>query len=165
MYEAGLDLAAKHWAIYASHTPDGGRSARSIRRPPVRPRLGGLLSAYSAQYALYEGPNRVRCGELFQATVHVTNTGWRPWTSAEGSPILASYHWLDRSGRRLVAEGLRTAIPATVAAGEEAVILLRVEAPQTPGDAILSIDLVHEGVTWFSDQGVVPYPVRFTVDR
>ena len=164
MFEAGLDLASKHWAIYASPAGTGHPSRRAIRRPPEKPRTGGLLPAYAAHYSGYDGPYRARCGERFQATVRVKNIGWRPWSSNDTPPILASYHWLDGRGRRVDHEGLRTAIPISIGPAEEAVILLRVEAPRLPGRASLSIDLVHEGVTWFSDQGVVPCRVRFALD-
>jgi SAM-dependent methyltransferase len=165
MYEEGLDLAAKHWAIYASHTPVADGSRREIRHPPGRPRTGGLLPAYSARYSAYEGPDRVRCGEEFQATVRVKNTGWRPWSSVDSPPVLASYHWLDAGRRVVTPEGSRTPLATTIESGQEEIVLLRVQAPGAPGPAILSIDLVHEGVAWFSDQGVVPYQVRITIER
>jgi hypothetical protein len=164
MYEEGLDLAAKHWAIYASHAPIAGGSRREIRRPPETPPGQGLLPPYAAQYSAYEGPDRVRCGEVFQATVRVKNTGWRAWSSVDSPPVLASYHWLDARRRVVPHEGMRTPFPVTIQSGQEALVLVRVQAPAAPGPAILSIDLVHEGVAWFSDQGVLPYQVRLTVD-
>jgi SAM-dependent methyltransferase len=163
MYEEGFDLAAKHWAIYASHAPVAEGTRRAIRQPPEKPEARGLLQAYSARYGAYDGPDRVRCGELFHATIRVKNAGWRPWSSVESPPVMASYHWLD-AGRRIVTqEGVRTPLAVTIGSGQEEVVYLRIQAPDTPGSAILSIDFVHEGVTWFSDQGVVPYQVRFTI--
>jgi hypothetical protein len=41
--------------------------------------------------------------------------------------------------------------------------VLRVQAPDTPGRAVLAIDFVHENVTWFSEQGVAPCEVEFVV--
>jgi SAM-dependent methyltransferase len=164
MYEEGFDLAAKHWAIDASRAPGADQPRRPMRQPPERPRIGGLLPAYSARYGAYEGPDRVRRGERFQAALRVKNTGWRPWSSADAAPVMASYHWLDAARRLVAQDGLRTPLAATIGPDDEAVILLRVEAPTAAGPAILSIDLVHEGVTWFSDQGVVPYQVRLTID-
>ena len=77
---------------------------------------------------------------------------------------MTSYHWLDARGRVVTHEGLRTALAVRIESGQDAIVLLRVQAPAASGPAILSIDLVHEGVAWFSDQGVVPYQVHFTLE-
>ena len=77
---------------------------------------------------------------------------------------MTSYHWLDARGRVVTHEGLRTALAVRIESGQDAIVLLRVQAPAASGPAILSIDLVHEGVAWFSDQGVVPYQVHVTLE-
>ena len=41
---------------------------------------------------------------------------------------------------------------------------MKVETPENGGRATLSIDPVHEGVTWFADQGVVPFDVMVRID-
>ena len=74
--------------------------------------------------------------------------------------MLASYHWLDGKHRVLVSDGLRTPLPMRIASGEEGGVVLRVQAPDTPGRAVLAIDFVHENVTWFSEQGVTPCEVE-----
>lgn len=164
MYDEGLDLAAKHWAIYASHAPVADGSRREIRRPPEKPATRGLLPEYGARYSMYEGPERARCGEVFHATLRLKNTGWRPWSSVDSPPVMGSYHWLDARRRVVTHEGLRTAFATTIESGQEAIVLLRVQAPAASGPAILSIDLVQEGVAWFSDQGVVPCQVGFVIE-
>lgn len=91
------------------------------------------------------------------------NTG--PWSSVDAPPVMASYHWLDARRYVVVQEGLRTPLAVTIESGREDVVGLRVEAPGVPGAAFLSIDLVHEGVAWFSDHGVVTCQVRFTIEK
>ena len=164
MLAEGVDLAAKHWAIFASHEGNRQRARRGSRRLAEEPAAQGLLPAYGARYSGYEGPDRVRCGDLFQATVRMKNTGWRPWSSVDSPPLMASYHWLDATRRVATQEGRRTPLAVRIEAGQEEVVLVRVEAPATPGLAILSIELVHEGVTWLSEQGVVPLQVRVTIE-
>jgi SAM-dependent methyltransferase len=161
----GLDLNAKHWAILASPSPakSPGRNIRNQRQLPPRPAAHGLLPAYAARYDSYGGPESARPSETFQITLNVTNTGWRSWNSTEAQPVLASYHWLDADGRTLVQDGLRTPLASEVAPGQAATIVARVEAPSSPGQRVLALDLVHEGVTWFSDQGVPPHRVRFRI--
>ncbi len=158
-----LDLAAKHWAIHAVR---GGRATPRRDPPRVRPPRdegGGLLPAYGVAFGEWSGPATVAPAERFQIVVHLANRGWQPWTSDDPHPILASYHWLDDRGRVLVADGLRTRIPAHVAAGESVDLALSVEAPSAPGRAILAVDLVHERVTWFSEQGVPPLRIPVNI--
>jgi hypothetical protein len=164
MFEEGLDLAAKHWAIYARRDRPGVLPAlRPVRQPARKPLASGLQPAYSAQYSDYLGPKRVAPGEIFQVQLQVRNAGFQPWSSVEDPPVFASYHWLDGKHRVLVSDGLRTPLPAPIASGEEGRVAFRVQAPDTPGRAVLAIDFVHENVTWFSEQGVAPYEVEFVV--
>ena len=46
--------------------------------------------------------------------------------------------------------------------GLEWPVLLRVHAPAEPGRYVCKIDLVHEGITWFSHKGSPT--LRFTID-
>ena len=40
---------------------------------------------------------------------------------------------------------------------------MTVKAPQKPGDYILEIDMVHEGVTWFKERGAQPLSLQVRV--
>jgi hypothetical protein len=48
-------------------------------------------------------------------------------------------------------DGLRTSVAMPIGPGERRRLTLRVEAPAEPGDYVLAIDFVKEGVTWFSE--------------
>ena len=86
MFEEGLDLAAKHWAIYARRDRPGVMPAlRPVRQPAHKPLASGIQPAYSAHYSDYRGPKRVAPREVFQVQVQVRNTGWQPWSSVEES--------------------------------------------------------------------------------
>jgi hypothetical protein len=163
LYEARLDLAAKHWAIYAVRNgATSGRPARVPRLPP-QPPTRGLLPAYGVRFTACIGPRDVRRGERFQLTLRLTNTGWFHWGSSDREPVMLSYHWIDSKGRTLVYDGLRTPLAMPVPADHSVETVLRVEAPAPPGRAVLVIDLVHEGVAWFSEQGVPPHRVKFRI--
>jgi SAM-dependent methyltransferase len=159
----GLDLAAKHWAIYAVHGAPP-LPHRSPPRLPPRPPSRGLMPPYAVGVEDWSGPTIVRRGERFQIALRLTNRGWQTWSSDDREPVLASYHWLDPDGRVLLAEGLRTRLPATVLRDETVDVALSVEAPDRAGNAVLAVDLVHEGVTWFSEQGVAPLKIRYRVE-
>jgi len=52
-----------------------------------------------------------------------------------------------------------------VSYNEEIVVNIIVKAPDVPGRYILQYDMVHEGVTWFSEKGVVPLEVNIDVGK
>src|SRR5438309_11109837 len=67
---------------------------------------------------------------------------------------MLSYHWVDAvSGKPAIVDGARSALPRDVAPGEEVQVLARVIAPRNPGRYRLQLGMVHEHVTWFSEQG------------
>jgi hypothetical protein len=158
---ANLDLAAKHWAIYAER----GRnvparvSGTLSRRDVVQP----LRGPYDAEYDRYQGPAEAAAGTEARATVQLLNRSWRVWDSAADSAVLVSYHWHDSSGRVVVADGLRSPLPRPMAPGDRLTTAFRFHCPATPGRYTLAIDLVHEGVTWFSQAGVPPLEVSIRV--
>ena len=150
---ANLDLLAKHWAIYAErHATFPQRRVPDVpKRHVERP----LTGPYDAGYDALAGPEEARAGDVFSATVRITNRSWKVWDShAEANPVLLSYHWIDRKGSTLIEDGLRTPLPRPVAPGEACVAAFRVQCPPAAGRYVLAIDLVHEGVTWFSQAGV-----------
>ena len=169
LFDEGLDLSAKHWAIHARRdqrspglTHRVSRRLQSLDSAPGDPRPG-LLSPYGVEYSNHTAPTEVTRGETFQFRVRLINRGWLTWESTGGSPVFASYHWLDGRGATIVHDGIRTSFPDAVPPGASADVDLRLTAPETPGRARLAIDLVHEGRTWFSQQGVVPLAIDISV--
>jgi SAM-dependent methyltransferase len=147
-----LDLGAKHWAIYAERGRQVER--RTVPEPRARETAQPLAGPYDVTYASFGGPTRIRAGDLATATVRVLNKSWRTWDSgASPSPVFVSYHWLDAQGRTLAEDGLRSPLPRPLEPGASCDVALRVQAPSVSGRCILAIDLVHEGVSWFSAGG------------
>ena len=160
LFEQGIDLAAKHWAIFAewggtSHWPDARLRCAATRGQPA----AGLLPAYALESGRVEAPEQVAPGAAFDVRVRLTNAGWRTWDSAGIPPILASYHWTDERGAMRVLDGVRTPLPAAVPPGQEVGLTVHVRAPAEPGRHRLVLDLVHEQTTWFSEQGCAIPPV------
>lgn len=87
-------------------------------------------------------------------SVTVTNTGAVTWPAAGPNPVHLSYHWLAPDGSVVVWDGARASLPADVAPGQSAVVAIPVIAPAPVGPYTLRVDLVQEGVAWFSAQGV-----------
>ena len=149
-----LDLHAKHWVVYAERG-----MAHRLRSPaPVNPRDGApdlaASGPYDVEFLDATIPTTVGAGTAFPAAVTLRNRGWRPWRSDDPrTPVFASYHWLDASGGMALEDGARTPLPRPLLPGESLAMSCHVIAPTVPGTYTLAVDLVEEGVTWFSRAG------------
>jgi hypothetical protein len=84
--------------------------------------------------------------------VWVGNNGNETWPSALASAplIRLSYHWHKEDDDAVVVwDGLRTPLPGPLAPGERILVPVQVASPG-PGNWILELDLVYEGVRWFN---------------
>ena len=59
----------------------------------------------------------------------------------------------------------RAVLPHDLKPGEEAELTLTVTAPSMPGVYTLELDMVHEGVTWFYQQGSPTLRWQVTVEK
>ena len=62
-------------------------------------------------------------------------------------------------------DGNRGLLDEDVEHEQDAIVKIIIEAPEEPGRYILQYDMVHEGVTWFSEQGVIPLEINIDVGR
>lgn len=127
-------------------------STNNVPSPSV---LMIITTGLGASYAPTPGtPSRLGLGaNVFPVTV--VNTGDATWLAAGANPVHLSYHWIRPDGSLLTWDGARASLPADLAAGQSAVLQLPVNTPPTVGTYVLRLDLVQEGITWFSGQGVV----------
>jgi hypothetical protein len=82
--------------------------------------------------------------------VTLTNSGGRTWSPPS---FVLSYHLVDATGRVVVWDGLRTALPQSVAPGQSVTVQAAFSLPAA-GSYTIRWDLVQEGVAWFSWRGV-----------
>lgn len=104
-----------------------------------------------------EPPSRVRPGESFRVRVLMRNESAATWPALGAADnrfrLFAGNHWLDTAGRPVVNDDARAALPFDLAPGEEVEVALAVNAPATPGQYILEIDVLQESVAWFGTKG------------
>jgi len=122
-----------------------------------------VTPGYSAAYAPVVTTASLVIGTPMVLNVAVTNTGLRVWPSAGSQPVRLSYHWLSSDGSVAVWNGARAPLPQEVAPGASVTLALPVFPPTTTGTYLLRLDMVEEGVTWFSTQGVPTSDLPFTV--
>jgi hypothetical protein len=71
-----------------------------------------------------------------------------------GSDVNVGYHWYDANGNTVVWDGVRTSL-AGLAKNEVRTVNVAVTTPAALGRYTLKFDLVREGYTWFSSQGMM----------
>jgi SAM-dependent methyltransferase len=153
LYASDRDFDARHWLVHAA--PD------VTPRPPLRPVKPGkgpaneVQGPYDVDYQLHLDAKMLPADAEIRALLGVTNRGFRAWDAHKGqNPVRASYHWIDSRGVMVEEDGERSPLPRSLGPGESCELELRVRTPAHPGRYVLAIDLVHEGVTWFSRAGV-----------
>jgi hypothetical protein len=114
--------------------------------------------AFLAQIAATGVPPIMKPNEKAIISVRVKNLSEYLWPSQSRQYssylINAADTWLQPDGKTLVnnMDG-RSSLPRDLWPGEEAELRLTVTAPGQPGEYVLEIDLVQEGVAFFKDKG------------
>jgi hypothetical protein len=115
---------------------------------------------FMASYDHIEGPSKMKAGETEEFRITLSNRStetWHTWGGRGGiNTIGLSYHFFAPDGTLVLWDGNRALLPYFVRPGQSVAVQLRVTAPQSTGDFILVIDLVQEGVSWFSLKAVQP---------
>ena len=138
---------------------------------PAEKRLRGIPAApealspdaYRAQLrCLSEIPPDISTGSSHQLRVEIRNASDAHWLAPHDAIRLGN-HWRDAdSGAMLIQDDGRVPVPA-LRPGEVATATLMVQAPERPGLYSCELDLVHEGLFWFADQGSPTVKLRFRV--
>jgi hypothetical protein len=115
------------------------------------------LGAFRAELRALEVPERVKAKARVKIRVAVRNAGGVVWPARERglSPyqLSAANHWLDAEGRVVTNDDGRGALPRDLRPGEETAITFDINASQNPGDYLLELDMLQEGVSWFALKG------------
>ncbi len=120
-------------------------------------------SGLGASYATTATTATLVTGAPVSLAVTLTNTGTRPWPAAGTNPIRLSYHWLQ-AGATVLWDGARApAFTADVQPGQSVAVQLPVSPPAQVGAYTLRLDLVQEGVSWFSTEGVAARDIAYSV--
>ncbi|HEX9269456.1 MAG TPA: N-acetylmuramoyl-L-alanine amidase [Candidatus Limnocylindria bacterium] len=120
---------------------------------PPDPTPIGVGLDFHASYLVGAVPP-IGLGQTVIVPVTVTNTGQGIFPTQIANLVDLGYHWYDSAGRIAVWDGLRTRLPNDLASGQSAVVQAQVQSPPNGGSYTLRVDLVQEGVAWFSTRGV-----------
>lgn len=104
-------------------------------------------------------------GDSISIPITIYNNGTMPLYPKGKMSVHASYHIRYEDGRELLYDGMRTNLPCTIMPGDHKEVILTVDNNifQESGNYMLSVDLVIEGVAWFSQNGmdIINIPVTF----
>lgn len=122
---------------------------------------------FAIQWVADAIPARLKQGSREKVKVSFRNAG--PVTM--GIRMLAvSYHWADeaRPTQFLAWDSdyatFHTAVGRPVEPGANYEAEITVKAPETPGNYVITVDLVREGVAWFSTRGATPLVKKVVVE-
>ncbi len=126
-------------------------------------------SDYREQFTALNAPTTMRAGEKVIIRFKVKNLGYSTWPSVgnkEGRyQVNLADRWLDTGGAVVAnANEGRAAMPSDLPPGGEVELPLLVTAPGTPGDYLIEVDMVHEGVTWFYERGAKTLRLQVRVE-
>jgi hypothetical protein len=124
---------------------------------------------YRARITALDGPAGFRAGERRELHFRVRNAGGFAWPArGDGSvthQVTLGDRWLEPETSRVVNDlDGRTALAADLEPGGELELALPVTAPRAPGDYVLEIDMIHEGVTFFREKGSKPLRIGVRVE-
>jgi hypothetical protein len=105
-------------------------------------------------------PSSLVAGERRRVEVIARNVGGASWPAVgdeEGHyAVLLRQRWMKADGSPVVKEGSAARIPFDMEPGDTAGLTLELAAPDAPGEYVLELDVVQEGVERFSASGSKP---------
>lgn len=123
--------------------------------PPESTAIAMAEDAYQAAIAIAALPRApLEPGASITLDADVTNVSATAWLQPQCGAIRLGNHWLDRTGERMLQrDDGRTLLPETMPPGLTCRVPLTITAPGEAGDYVCELDLAHEGIRWFHDQG------------
>jgi hypothetical protein len=125
--------------------------------------------AFNAGISVPTAPVTLRTGEKAMISVvlqNKSNTVWPARGQEDGKYFVTiADSWLDGRTEKLITNmDARSNLLVDLWPGNSQTIPLNVTAPLTPGEYVLEIDVVQEGVTWFKDKGSETLKIALQVE-
>jgi hypothetical protein len=112
--------------------------------------------AFKAQLAIGNLPTVMHAGQTYVIPVKLTNNSKIAWPGRQETwqfQLTIGNKWVTPTGQLVTNIDGRTALAEDLAPGKTVELPLTVKAPSAPGDYILQLDAIQEGVAWFGDRG------------
>ena len=152
----GEFFSGQNLEMLASRLADRLREATDVA-PLFQP-----SSAFRAVYRPINPPTQLTVSQQFRIEVEIQNISAIDWEASEISGLQLGNHWLDNERQGVSWLDGVARLPA-VSVGGKTTVSLPVRSPSKPGTYFLQLDLVEEGVAWFSERGVKAVALPITV--
>ena len=123
--------------------------------------------AYRAAIRVSNPPLQIPAGYQHAMEVRVRNASGEIWNASGTASgryfIQLGNHWRHEDGTIVTWDDGRTLLTTDLKPGDEAEMQLQITAPAWPGEYVIEIDLVEEGVAWFGEKGSKTYANRVRV--
>jgi hypothetical protein len=149
--------ALGHYYLYEDHAPPEAPlpEPRNLAVDCEVPRMEKLSAAIVSEITIAVSgvPREVQVSSLFWLDAQVANPTNETLHRAPPHPVALAYHWIEETTRRIaVFDGHRSGIFPALRANAMGRYPMMVIAPGRPGEYILQITMVQEGVFWFEDK-------------
>ncbi len=125
--------------------------------------------AFSAEIRPIDYPAHLFVKQTATIRVVVRNTSASRWLARERAgdkfQVNLGNHWLDQDGHVIANDDGRAPLMRDLEPGQETEFQLIVNAPKTPGEYILELDMLQENVSWFALRGSKTVRLAITVDK
>jgi len=122
----------------------------------------GVSVDFKAAYTFNAIP-QFTAGQTATVPVTIRNIGNGTFPTTNSFPVNLAYHWTSASGANVVWDGARTPLGGDLLSGQNVTVNPAISAPTVGGSYVLKLDLVQEGVAWFSGKGVATGNLPVTI--
>ena len=113
--------------------------------------------AFKASLDVTDAPTALpptRNQKIFVTLKNISEIAWPSLGQSDGNYLVRlGNHWLDPNHRTVINDDARAQLVHDLKPGDSVDIPLLITAPEKPGDYVLEIDMVQEGVSWFGQKG------------
>ena len=120
--------------------------------------------AYYAEVVDATATTRVLPGARVPVCASVRNCSARVWPGSEAQLAVGAF-WRAADGSRLMIEEGRSLLADDIRPGEKRDVMFALPAPARPGHYQLVVDVVHDGVAWFSERAGGAATIAVRVQR
>lgn len=168
-FNVGTPESTGKYDLFIAITDDSQNLTRSFKHSiDVVDDLDDSISSSSvhAEYLDPKIPSTVPAGSIFRVSVNALNDGYSLWRSKVSTPepigtVYLGSRWIQDGNEPWISE--RALLPSDISPGQNTTVEMEISAPPYPGDYVLELDLVNEGITWFGPQCVKTIRQNITI--